>query len=197
MWQARAAGAPKISDMAYSLGKLFNIMVNKGHSMLSVEMELEHVKLYVHLQNIRYNNRFSLKLDLDDEDLLEYKTLKLILQPIIENVILHGFPEKQEECIIHIGLYESHEMLIYEVEDNGVGISKEELSHIRESFSEQNYIEYDEQNAKARQNKGRGIGLKNVHQRIQLYYGVQYGLEIESVEGKGTEVIVKIPLDKS
>lgn len=53
-------------------------------------------------------------------------------------------------------------MLIYEVEDNGVGISKEELSHIRESFSEQNYIEYDEQNAKARQNKGRGIGLKNV-----------------------------------
>lgn len=197
VWQARAAGAPKISDMAYSLGKLFNIMVNKGHSMLSVEMELEHVKLYVHLQNIRYNNRFSLKLDLDDEDLLEYKTLKLILQPIIENVILHGFPEKQEECIIHIGVYESHEMLIYEVEDNGVGISKEELSHIRESFSEQNYIEYDEQNAKARQNKGRGIGLKNVHQRIQLYYGVQYGLEIESVEGKGTEVIVKIPLDKS
>lgn len=81
VWQARAAGAPKISDMAYSLGKLFNIMVNKGHSMLSVEMELEHVKLYVHLQNIRYNNRFSLKLDLDDEDLLEYKTLKLILQP--------------------------------------------------------------------------------------------------------------------
>ena len=61
VWQARAAGAPKISDMAYSLGKLFNIMVNKGHSMLSVEMELEHVKLYVHLQNIRYNNRFFSK----------------------------------------------------------------------------------------------------------------------------------------
>lgn len=197
VWQARAAGAPKISDMAYSLGKLFNIMVNKGHSMLSVERELEHVKLYVHLQNIRYNNRFSLKIDLDDEDLLEYKTLKLILQPIIENVILHGFPEEQEECIIHIGVYESHKMLIYEVEDNGVGISKEELAHIRESFSEQNYIEYDEQNAKARQNKGRGIGLKNVHQRIQLYYGMQFGLEIKSIEGEGTEVIVKIPMDKS
>ncbi len=197
VWQARAAGAPKISDMAYSLGKLFNIMVNKGHSMLSVEKELEHVQLYVHLQNIRYNNRFSLKIDLDDEDLLECKTLKLILQPIIENVILHGFLDGQGECIIHIGVYESHKMLIYEVEDNGVGISQEELAHIRESFSEQNYIEYDEQNARARQNKGRGIGLKNVHQRIQLYYGPQYGLEIESVEGKGTEVIVKIPMDKS
>ena len=197
VWQARSAGAPKISDMAYSLGKLFNIMVNKGHSMLSVEKELEHVQLYVHLQNVRYNNRFSLKIDLDDEDLLTCKTLKLILQPIIENVILHGFQEKQEECIIHIGVYESHQMLIYEVEDNGVGISERELEHIVDSFSEQNLMEYDEKSAKVRQNNGRGIGLKNVHQRIQLYYGMEYGLEIKSVEGEGTEVIIRIPLLKS
>lgn len=197
VWQARSAGAPKISDMAYSLGKLFNIMVNKGHSMLSVKKELEHVQLYVHLQNVRYNNRFCLKIDLDDEDLLSCKTLKLILQPIIENVILHGFQEEQEECIIHIGVYESHQMLIYEVEDNGVGISEKELGHIVDSFAEQNLMEYDEKSAKARQDKGRGIGLKNVHQRIQLYYGMEYGLEIKSIEGEGTEVIVKIPLLKS
>lgn len=197
VWQARAAGAYKISDMAYSLGKMFNIMVNKGHSMLTVEKELEHVKLYVHLQNNRYNDRFDLKIDLDDEDLLQLRTLKLILQPIVENIILHGFTKEQEDCTIRIGVYISHGMLVYDVEDNGIGISKDELDSIRESLKEQNVIEYDEQNAKLRRNSGRGIGLQNVHQRIGLYYGNQYGLEIFSREGEGTEVIIRIPTGKS
>ena len=197
VWQARSAGAYKISDMAYSLGKMFNIMVNKGHSMLTVEKELEHVKLYVHLQNNRYNDRFDLKIDLDDEDLLQLRTLKLILQPIVENIILHGFTKEQEDCTIRIGVYISHGMLVYDVEDNGIGISKDELDSIRESLKEQNVIEYDEQNAKLRRNSGRGIGLQNVHQRIGLYYGNQYGLEIFSREGEGTEVIIRIPTGKS
>ena len=197
VWQARAAGAYKISDMAYSLGKMFNIMVNKGHSMLTVEKELEHVKLYIHLQNNRYNDRFDLKIDLDDEDLLQLRTLKLILQPIVENIILHGFTKEQEDCTIRIGVYISHGMLVYDVEDNGIGISKDELDSIRESLKEQNVIEYDEQNAKLRRNSGRGIGLQNVHQRIGLYYGNQYGLEIFSREGEGTEVIIRIPTGKS
>lgn len=197
VWQARAAGAYKISDMVYSLGKMFNIMVNKGHSMLTVEKELEHVKLYVHLQNNRYNDRFDLKIDLDDEDLLQLRTLKLILQPIVENIILHGFTKEQEDCTIRIGVYISHGMLVYDVEDNGIGISKDELDSIRESLKEQNVIEYDEQNAKLRRNSGRGIGLQNVHQRIGLYYGNQYGLEIFSREGEGTEVIIRIPTGKS
>ena len=197
VWQARAAGAYKISDMAYSLGKMFNIMVNKGHSMLTVEKELEHVKLYVHLQNNRYNDRFDLKIDLDDEDLLQLRTLKLILQPIVENIILHRFTKEQEDCTIRIGVYISHGMLVYDVEDNGIGISKDELDSIRESLKEQNVIEYDEQNAKLRRNSGRGIGLQNVHQRIGLYYGNQYGLEIFSREGEGTEVIIRIPTGKS
>ncbi|WP_148510079.1 cache domain-containing sensor histidine kinase [Hungatella hathewayi] len=197
VWQARAAGAYKISDMAYSLGKMFNIMVNKGHSMLTVEKELEHVKLYVHLQNNRYNDRFDLKIDLDDEDLLQLRTLKLILQPIVENIILHGFTKEQEDCTIRIGVYISHGMLVYDVEDNGIGISKDELDSIRQSLKEQNVIEYDEQNAKLRRNSGRGIGLQNVHQRIGLYYGNQYGLEIFSREGEGTEVIIRIPTGKS
>ena len=197
VWQARAAGAYKISDMAYSLGKMFNIMVNKGHSMLTVEKELEHVKLYVHLQNNRYNDRFDLKIDLDDEDLLQLRTLKLILQPIVENIILHGFTKEQEDCTIRIGVYISHGMLVYDVEDNGIGISKDELDSIRESLKEQNVIEYDEQNAKLRRNSGRGIGLQNVHQRIGLYYGNQYGLEIFSRAGEGTDVIIRIPTGKS
>ena len=169
VWQARAAGAYKISDMAYSLGKMFNIMVNKGHSMLTVEKELEHVKLYVHLQNNRYNDRFDLRIDLDDEELLQYRTLKLILQPIVENIILHGFTKEQEDCTIHIGVYLNRGMLVYDVEDNGIGIPKAELESIRAGLKEQNVMEYDEQNAKLRRNSGRGIGLQNVHQRIGLY----------------------------
>lgn len=197
VWQARAAGVYKISDMAYSLGKMFNIMVNKGHSMLTVEKELEHVRLYVHLQNNRYSDRFDLKLDLDDEDLLQYRTLKLILQPIVENIILHGFTKEQEDCTIRIGVYASRGMLVYDVEDNGIGIPKDELDTIREGLKEQSVIEYDEQNAKQRSNSGRGIGLQNVHQRIGLYYGNQYGLEIFSREGEGTEVIIRIPMGES
>lgn len=197
VWQARAAGAYKISDMAYSLGKMFNIMVNKGHSMLAVEKELEHVKLYVHLQNNRYNDRFDLRIDLDDEELLQYRTLKLILQPIVENIILHGFTKEQEDCTIHIGVYLNRGMLVYDVEDNGIGIPKAELESIRAGLKEQNVMEYDEQNAKLRRNSGRGIGLQNVHQRIGLYYGNQYGLEIYSEEGEGTEVIIRIPTDES
>ena len=88
-------------------------------------------------------------------------------------------------------------MLVYDVQDNGIGIPKAELESIRAGLKEQNVMEYDEQNAKLRRNSGRGIGLQNVHQRIGLYYGNQYGLEIYSEEGEGTEVIIRIPTDES
>ena len=178
VWQARAAGAYKISDMAYSLGKMFNIMVNKGHSMLTVEKELEHVKLYVHLQNNRYNDRFDLKIDLDDEDLLQLRTLKLILQPIVENIILHGFTKEQEDCTIRIGVYISHGMLVYDVEDNGIGIPKNEQRRIFERF-------YRVDKSHSRQTGGTGLGLSIVKHGAALH---KAKINLDSEPGKGTKM---------
>ena len=129
------------------------------------------------------------------------KTMLTTVHPILDEVIYNlcdnGIKYNKEDGTVSIHLRDLGENVEIRVKDNGIGIPKAELESIRAGLKEQNVMEYDEQNAKLRRNSGRGIGLQNVHQRIGLYYGNQYGLEIYSEEGEGTEVIIRIPTDES
>ncbi len=190
VWQARTVGADKISNMAYCLGKLFNIAVSNGRTLIEIEKELEHVRKYVELQNIRYNNKIELKVSLDDESLLQELTLKLILQPFVENAILHA--GKKENLIIFIHVEMIQNSIYYFIEDNGSGIEDNVLNRINQQISNSK-IFYDDKTSSDNQQKGKGIGIVNVSQRIKLYYGEKYGIRIDrNTDNNGTCVTICI-----
>ncbi len=195
VWQSRSVGNTTVSEMAHYLGILFNISVNKGKSLMPVERELEHASVYIKLQNIRYNNKFNLQVSCDEDELLQYKTLKLILQPIIENSVLHGFKDKNENCKIYIHVEQGENELVFYIEDDGCGMTKEQLEKLNNKINNCN-LSYDSTTVDDYNKSGNGIGVVNVHQRIQLYYGEEYGLCVQSTQGKGTCVKITIPLIK-
>ena len=192
VWQARSAGAPKVADMAHYLGELFNLAVNKGKPMMSIEDELRHVQMYVNLQNMRYDNRICLHISWDDEKLLHKETLKLILQPIVENSILHGLSGREVPITIYIHVEADEDKICFYVEDNGNGMGPKQLENLDKKLKD-SAIAYDIRRAERVKHNGNGIGIVNIHQRLRLDYGNQYGVKIHSVLGKGTCTEICIP----
>jgi LytS/YehU family sensor histidine kinase len=144
--------------------------------------ELEIVRSYVRLEKSRFGDRIRVKEEVP-ESVTEYFLPVFSLQPIVENAIKHGLSPKQDGGTLTIRIYESESILHMEVEDDGVGIPAERLQSIRQ---------FD--GTSSRDTSGTGIGLNNVHKRIQVSFGPQYGLQIESREGKGTIVKVMLPV---
>ncbi|HHW48171.1 MAG TPA: histidine kinase [Clostridiaceae bacterium] len=173
--------------MTSALGRLFRLAVNKGGPIVKVKEEIEHVKAYMEIQNFRYNGKIGLVINIDDEEILEYKTLKLILQPIVENAIYHGFEAMGGQGTICIEVYKLNNNLVFDITDNGVGIAQEALNNINRKL--------DEGFADSGQAK-RGIGLINIHQRIEMYFGKGFGIRIKNNENKGTTVTIITPLLK-
>ncbi len=177
-WTAIQHGVPEISSLVQSLSQFYKLSLNKGDEIISIENELEHVRIYVEIQNRRFENAISLNLDVD-ESLYECSILKITLQPIVENAILHGIREtanRQGEIFIYS--YREVDDIVLCVQDNGVGMS-EELVRLFNNGSTSS--------------KTDGYGIKNINHRIKLYYGEQYGLRFESRVGEGTTVEVRIP----
>jgi two-component system sensor histidine kinase YesM len=181
-WSARMSGADHVSKMISSLGVLLEVSINKGEDEIKLQDEVELVQSYLYIQNIRYYDKFKLKLNID-ESVKTMKVPKLILQPIIENSIIHGFKNKSVEGMIQINAYINADTLKIEVKDNGEGMSDKRIKQIL----------YNNANEENRQ-KFSGIGLKNIEERIKLKYGEEYGLQLYSEEGIGTTVILKIPI---
>lgn len=184
---AEDEGLDMISTMCQNLSKIFRYSINQGKEVVEISKELEHAQNYIYIQKIRFLDKFEVVYQID-QSLLKFKILKLIIQPLIENAILHGVENKQGRCIITIAISKEEETILIRVEDNGKGMSKEDLLQLRASLNEEII------HAEISDNNRRSIGVKNVNSRIKLYFGEQYGVFIESELGVGTCVTVKIPI---
>lgn len=162
-----------------SLSKFFRISLSKGDHVITVQDELEHIRNYLIIQKIRFKNKFQYEIEAQDEA-LSCMTLKLILQPLVENAIHHGIEMMVDEGFIGIYAWIEEETLFIRVTDNGIGMSEEVLKGIL--------------SGKSRQGSGSGVGVRNVHERISLYYGKPYGLTFESELEEGTTVTVRLPV---
>lgn len=178
VWMAEKGNMQEVITMVTSLARLFRISISKGRNIITVDEEIEHARNYLIIQKIRYKNKFKFEINVDD-DVRKCKTLKLILQPIIENSIYHGIEYMVDEGLIIINAEKRYGMLLFEVIDNGLGIMPDILKNIL-SFE-------------SRSDKGSGVGVKNVHERIRLYYGADYGVQIESEPEEGTTVRIWQP----
>lgn len=179
VWMAENGKSQDVIMMVTALAKLFRISISKGRNIITVQEELEHARNYLIIQKRRYKNKFKFEIEAEEE-VLQNKTLKLILQPIIENAIYHGIEYMVDEGQIKITVSSADGKLLYRVMDNGVGMSPEVLEHL---------LEYE-----SKSKGSSGVGVKNVHQRIQLYCGKEYGLTIESEQEVGTNVSIWLPL---
>ena len=158
------------------LADFYRISLNKGKQVLSIREELELLKNYLNIQKVRFGESIQVEYEVKKE-LLTLKTIKLLLQPLVENSIHHGRRSEEEILMIRVSIFLEGDRVCFSVEDNGNGIKQEKLEKLRgqlEQFEE-------------------GYGLKNVHNRVRFTYGEGYGVKIDSVSGVGTRVRVYIP----
>jgi two-component system sensor histidine kinase YesM len=180
----RLVGVGKNEDVITtitSLSKLFRISLSRGKTIITVQEELEHVRNYLIIQTIRFKNKFRFEIEAE-EDALPCKTLKLILQPIVENAIYHGIEGMVDEGFIKVSAHVIGDKLLFQVRDNGLGIPADVIPDILAG--------------RVKSEGGSGVGLKNVQERIRLFYGEEYGLEMESELEEGTTVRIWIPFQK-
>lgn len=163
-------------EMVNSLAKLFRISISRGHELITIEKEMQHAKSYLKIQNFRYKNQFTYSFDVDEE-CLNYLCNKIILQPIIENAIYHGIDRMVDEGKINIGIHQKGDTILFTVEDNGVGMTEEQCEEILHKDASDRV----------------GIGIKNVNDRIKIYFGEEYGLTIQSELDEGTCVTISMP----
>ena len=171
--QGRSADAVR---MVHALARLFRISISKGHELIPIAREIEHAENYLEIQKYRYKNQFTYSFDVDP-DCLDYYCNKITLQPIIENAILHGLDLMVEEGRIRVYVGQEGDDILFRVEDNGVGMSPEQVRAILDEDSQDRT----------------GIGIKNVNDRLRIYFGRQYGLRITSEPDVGTCVELRMP----
>ena len=182
IWMAETNDS-NIVAMTEALAKLFRISLNKGNEEISLERELEHVKNYLIIQSMRYADKFTYEISAE-LGVERCRTIKLILQPIVENCIYHGIKKKRGTGKITIRAYRREQNLIIEVSDDGCGMPEEICRKILSDEIESENI------------SGSGIGVKNVNERIQLRFGKKYGLSYSSEEGVGTTVTYVLPYNE-
>lgn len=175
-WLCEEERSQDAVEMVNALARLFRISISKGHELIPIEKEVEHARSYLMIQNFRYKNQFTYSFEIE-ENCLQYLCNKITLQPIIENAIYHGINRMVDEGNITICIYEQGEDIVFSVADNGVGMTKEQCESILKS-------EPGDQT---------GIGIKNVNDRIKIYFGEQYGITIESEPDEGTCVSIRMP----
>ncbi len=182
-WVANMSGTANIARMISALGMLLEVSIREDEDEITLQNEAELIESYVYIQNVRYYNRFTLKIDIP-EPLKAVKVQKFILQPVVENSITHGFNDMKEEsgeACIRICAFVAEDRLILRLDDNGSGIKQELTDRLLLD------------GVKPGNKKTGGIGLKNVNERIKLKYGTEYGLRILPGEGRGTRVVIVLP----
>ena len=175
-WMCEQGRNTDAVKMVHALARLFRISISKGHELIPIAKEIEHAESYLQIQKYRYKNQFTYEFDVDPA-CLDYYCNKITLQPIIENAINHGLDLMVEEGCIWVQVLQDGEDILFRVRDNGVGMSQEQLQAIFQ-----------------RDPKDRtGIGIKNVNDRLKIYFGKQYGLRITSELDVGTCVEIRMP----
>lgn len=185
---AEIEGEYAISDAVTSLGEMMRYNLKWKNDFVVLEEELNYIKNYVDIMNLRLDGMLTLNIDVPTE-LLDQEVLKMSLQPIIENAIKHGIiPDQQKgEGILDVSARYAEDYVVIKITDNGVGMDTVRCGTLNES------IQAGQSSHGPASRNGNGIGIHNVNERIQLYYGTDYGVFITSVEGEFTMVTVKMP----
>lgn len=175
-WVAKFEGNEKTEDGITALIKLLKSTIQFGRNFTSIEEEVQQICDYIKIQRLRYDDSFTVDIKVNKK-LNKYKTLKFMLQPIVENAIFHGIDHEKKNGYIGIKIEKDGNKIIYTISDNGCGMNKKQVANLT-----------------GRKNSTfTGIGIQNVSERIKKYFGEKYGISILSKEGVGTRIVATIP----
>lgn len=176
VWLAETHKEQEVIQMVSSLSVFFRTSLSRGSDIISVAEEQEHIQSYLAIQKIRYGDILTYEIRFE-KSILHYNIPKLILQPIVENAIYHGI--KHKRTVGHISIYgfQTKDAVCFTVQDTGVGMDKQTLEGLQQAIHN---------------GASSGIGLSNVHRRIELYCGKGYGVRLASIPGEGTLVSVRV-----
>ncbi|MBQ6448496.1 sensor histidine kinase [Cytobacillus oceanisediminis] len=172
-------------DLIEALGMFFRTSLSHGKDIILIDAEVEHIRNYFTIQKFRFFNRFDTKVEVDEE-ILNYETIKLILQPLVENAIYHGVRLMKKKGLIEIRGKEKEGVVVLEVIDNGVGMSAEKVNHINNVLT----------GVEKTEDENEYFGIRNVNERIKLTYGIEYGIYFKSKPNEGTSVTIILPIVK-
>lgn len=175
-WMCRMEKAFETSKLIEALAKLFRLSLNNGRELILLRDEVAHLENYLIIQKKRYGDAINFRFFVE-EDLLTSTVVKLILQPLVENAIIHGIEKKEGTGNILVTIKRVSENIIYEIKDDGNGIDVNEINQLLAGIGDSN----------------RGFGIKNINDRLKLYFGEQYGIQFSSENGEGTTVTVIQP----
>lgn len=167
--------------MITSLSKLLRYSIHDSGEEISVKEDMENIQSYFNILQIRYNKRFAYEVNIE-ESILDCMIPKLIMQPLVENAVKYGFTDR-DKLTVKIKGYEKQGRLIFSCEDDGAGMTPQQLKDIRRRLQQ-------------KENKEGHLGLYNIHRRIQLMYGEEYGIFLESEIGQGVVVVLVLPVKR-
>ncbi len=180
VWMIENEQKQEAVKVVTALARFFRISLSKGRSIIPVRDELEHVRSYLTIQQKRFKNKFTYKIEAQDE-VLSLACLKLTLQPLVENAIYHGMEFMDGGGEILVKAERDGERLCITIADNGLGMTAEQVQGLLTGKT------------RSASGKGSGIGVKNVNERIRLYFGEDFGLDIRSEPDEGTEILIRLP----
>ena len=178
IWMAEWGKNQEVVKMTSSLARLLRRSISNEQEVVTIEEEINYTEAYLTIQKMRYQDKLEYEI-MVDPDIRNEETVKLVLQPLVENAIYHGIKYKEGKGMIQIRGFREETGIALQIQDDGRGMDQNTLDHIFEKH--------------VRDTKSNGVGLQNVHERIRLYYGTAYGLSFESEPGKGTTVTVRLP----
>jgi two-component system sensor histidine kinase YesM len=179
---AKLNGVPNIVEVSESLIELMRGVLGNSNEFLSLQEELQYVRSYVNIEKYKYVEPVHVNIEIENEELLQCRVLKLMLQPIVENAIIHGIASAEHGGLVLIRVYEEQKELRLEVRDNGKGMSNEQIEALFEVKKSETYTRFS------------GMGVRNVHERIVRLYGEPYGVFLYSEPDKYTKVEIRFPL---
>lgn len=180
VWMIENEKKSEAVKVVTALARFFRISLSGGRSVITVKNEIEHIRSYLTIQHMRFKNKFDYTIEVE-KGTEELASLKLMLQPLVENAVYHGMEYMDGEGRVEIKVYLEEKDLIFSVADNGLGMSEEK---VRNLLSKE---------MSSGSKRGSGIGVKNVNERIKIYFGNRYGLEILSEPDEGTTIRIRLP----
>lgn len=180
VWLIESNEPDEAVTMVVTLSDFFREILSKGKEFISIKEEEKHISSYLQIQEMRYRDILEYDIQLD-QVIYKYQILKLTLQPVVENALYHGIKYKRAKGCIHIHGEKEGDIIRLTVRDDGVGMDEDELEQLRQQIE------------KPCQETEKGFGLANVNERIHMYFGLEYGMKIQSQKGKGTTVEIVIP----
>lgn len=179
--KAHVNGQDELAEIVKLLGRIMRRNLEIGSEMITVESEVEFVQCYLEIQKFRYGNRINYDIRFEDEEIKKVRILPLTIQPLVENAIVHGLEYKEGEGHVSVHLYRKNLNVFISVQDDGEGMTDDKLQEILDTLDDME------------DSPGKRVGLRNVHQRVKLFYGEEYGLKIYSQKDSGTRIDIMLP----